>query len=929
MSRPEEALLGRTIGGCRVVSMIGGGGMGVVYRAVQERLQAPVAVKVIRQSFGQEEQIVARFEREAHEIAKLRGVSPNVVQVYDFGLDEESGSYYITMELVSGEGVDRILRRRGALPEDDAARIIRQAATGLEAARQLGMVHRDVKPENLLLARDGVVKITDFGLAKRLGAGATMTASGQILGTPAYMSPQQAEGMEVDHRSDVYSLGATLFSLVTGGTPFKSDTPIGMALQHIRAPVPSAREIVANLSERMNGLIMRMMAKDPDARCQAAGEVVETLDAFLPPNSPAGSRTDREALARLVEVEEEPMPATPAGASTPRPGGGGTPRPSVARPHGGAPPGRAETLDEPAPSRAEGAAPAGRGQPVGDLMAPTLPPIARAPAAAVAATAASTPRRSLLPLIGALGGIAAVAAAAILLLRDGGSEGSEGASGEGGPPKVTLKLSVPDEPEEGALFGSARVRVKGRFLGPESGAWVRVNGTEAAVRRDVYSADLNLGEGAHGIRVEAGVGTETLDSISLRITVDVALPAIEVSEPDDGLATRAAAVTVAGRASDTTLRAVRIGGKETTAEGGVFRIEHPLAEGPNAILVEAEDALGRKTSSRVGVVRDTEGPALEIEGGESQLVQTTAFTLRGRARDALLSRVTVAGEDVPTGPDGTFSRPLSSLEPGRREIPVVARDRAGNETGRTVVIVCRPLPDALVPGPEAGVVLCKADGAAVVLVGSASGAFYVDRDEVTVARYARFLEALAEAGEKAHAACGAGEPPGKDHTPADWANQRAPGREELPVRGLDWWDALAYARWAGKDLPTEAEWVAAAGGEGREFPWGGAPPTAARAVLGLDVGARGAGPDPAGGREAGASPSGARDLAGNVAEWCLDADVASPGGDRLVKGGSWADDAGECRTGSRRFESARERLYTVGFRCVLRPPKAGAGGGSK
>src|SRR3990167_8591118 len=170
MAKPEDRLIGRVVGNARIQSIIGGGGMGVVYRAVQEQLGAPVAVKVIRHGFGEQAQIAARFEREAREIAKLRGRTPYVVQIYDFGRDEATGAYYITMELVEGEGADRLLRRHVRLPETAAARLVRQAASGLAVAHAAGIVHRDIKPENLLVAREGVVKITDFGLAKRLGA---------------------------------------------------------------------------------------------------------------------------------------------------------------------------------------------------------------------------------------------------------------------------------------------------------------------------------------------------------------------------------------------------------------------------------------------------------------------------------------------------------------------------------------------------------------------------------------------------------------------------------------------------------------------------------------------------------------------------------------------------------------------------------------
>jgi serine/threonine-protein kinase len=260
---------------------LGKGGMGMVFRAVQEALKSEVAVKVIRAHLLERGDAVQRFEREAQSVAKLRGKTIHVVQVYGFGRDEATGHHYLVMELVEGEGVDSLLAREGIVPPRDACDIIRQAALGLEAAHQHGLVHRDIKPENLLITPDGVVKVTDFGLAKAAGAGTDISVSGQILGTPAYMSPEQAQAKPVDARTDIYSLGATLFALVSGRPPFQADTALAMCMLHVSEPVPDLRTEAPDAPKELAELIQWCMAKSPADRPASAAEVARALEQII------------------------------------------------------------------------------------------------------------------------------------------------------------------------------------------------------------------------------------------------------------------------------------------------------------------------------------------------------------------------------------------------------------------------------------------------------------------------------------------------------------------------------------------------------------------------------------------------------------------------------------------------------------------------
>src|SRR5688572_26555 len=208
------------IGPYRVIERLGVGGMGVVYKCHDETLNRHVALKVLQQKFASDEHYRRRFHREARTIASLS--HPAIAHVYGIGESPSAAGpvIYIIMELVDGPSAETVIQREGALPLERAALLVRDTALGLEAAFAKGIVHRDVKPSNLLVTGGGSVKIVDFGLAKEIGSENSMTAEGIVLGTPHFISPEQGRGRPVDHRSDIYSLGATLYNLVTGHPPF-------------------------------------------------------------------------------------------------------------------------------------------------------------------------------------------------------------------------------------------------------------------------------------------------------------------------------------------------------------------------------------------------------------------------------------------------------------------------------------------------------------------------------------------------------------------------------------------------------------------------------------------------------------------------------------------------------------------------------------
>lgn len=260
------------IPGYRISKQIGCGSMAVVYLAEQERVGRPVAIKVMRPDLDADPSFGDRFRREAKIVAKL--VHPNIFTIYDFGT---AGPYhFMSMELVPGGDLKTRIRG-GAIPIMDALRITRQVAAALHFAHERGYVHRDVKPANVLFRNDGTAVLSDFGIARAASDAATrMTATGAVIGTPNYMSPEQVEAKDVNGPSDLYSLGIMLYEMLTGHVPYKGDSAISVGIKHLSEPVP---QLPATFS-RFQGLLEKLLAKSPNERFQDGAAIIRALDAI-------------------------------------------------------------------------------------------------------------------------------------------------------------------------------------------------------------------------------------------------------------------------------------------------------------------------------------------------------------------------------------------------------------------------------------------------------------------------------------------------------------------------------------------------------------------------------------------------------------------------------------------------------------------------
>lgn len=272
--------------------------MAIVYHALDPRFKRDVAIKVLPREFLHDPSFLERFEREAQTIAALEHGA--IVPVYDFG--EEDGQPYIVMRYMAGGSLKARLER-GAISMDETIRILRRIAPALDTAHAKGVVHRDIKPDNILFDPQGEAHLSDFGIVKLSEASAALTGSA-IIGTPAYMSPEQASGEgELDGRSDIYTLGVLLFEMLTGQQPYSADTPMRQLMKHIMDPVPQILDVKSDLPPGVGAIIAKVMAKDRNERYATAGELVEAVAALT--KQPEGQKSVKE-----LEAREEPVPKT-------------------------------------------------------------------------------------------------------------------------------------------------------------------------------------------------------------------------------------------------------------------------------------------------------------------------------------------------------------------------------------------------------------------------------------------------------------------------------------------------------------------------------------------------------------------------------------------------------------------------------------------
>jgi eukaryotic-like serine/threonine-protein kinase len=297
-------MIGQVLAGrYELEDLAGSGGMSSVYRARDTVLERTVAIKILHEHFSDDPEHVERFRREARALAQLN--HPNIVTVIDRG--EFEGRQFIVFEHVGGETLKALVEREGPLAADRAIALVHQVARGLAFAHEHGVVHRDVKPHNVLIDDDGVAKVTDFGIARSLEPADGLTETGTLLGTSEYIAPEQASGNRVDERSDQYSLAAVLYELLTGEPPYSGENFMAVAMKHIREPVPSVRQRRPDVSPRLDAIVARAMAKRPEDRFPSTDALMAALEAE---RSETGAR-EASADGDTASIEAPTLPPPP------------------------------------------------------------------------------------------------------------------------------------------------------------------------------------------------------------------------------------------------------------------------------------------------------------------------------------------------------------------------------------------------------------------------------------------------------------------------------------------------------------------------------------------------------------------------------------------------------------------------------------------
>lgn len=504
------------IGHYTIVGELGRGGMGVVYKAHEESLNRFVALKVLGEHLTSDETFLTRFTREAQAAAALS--HPNIIQVYFIGQD--AGKHFFVMEFVQGESLLDLVRKEGRIDNPRAAEFVVQAAAGLASAHDLGVLHRDIKPANLMVTTKGLVKIADFGLALPMEAATRLTATGMLMGTPGYLSPEQCRGEKVDHRTDIYSLGVTYYELLTGRMPYQADSPLALIRKILEQDPPDVATINQTVDPDARAILLKMIAKDREARYQTCHEVVADLEDYLAEHR---ARTGTRGVQRRTAAAVAPAPgnaatagdaatvaATPAGGSftdapfapsvyedsatvaAPAPGPAAVaaateriappaiaaPAPDAPLPPPAPPPSALAQRPQDAPVPAHAAVPAQRRSRARvALLAVILVIVAVAAIAGVAAMVSPQARTSVARLIPGLGGGRAQTAA--IVAQDSPAAAAD--IGPSGPDSGTAPATGEPGAAQAAALGMA---VAPAVPGGSEGVVPPVRQAEAAARRD-------------------------------------------------------------------------------------------------------------------------------------------------------------------------------------------------------------------------------------------------------------------------------------------------------------------------------------------------------------------------------------------------------------------------------------------------------------
>ncbi|MEW6354759.1 MAG: bifunctional serine/threonine-protein kinase/formylglycine-generating enzyme family protein [Planctomycetota bacterium] len=952
------------IGNFEILNKVGEGGMGTVYKARQLSLDRVVALKVLPPRLAKDEIFVRRFIREAKTAAKL--AHKNIITILDVG--ESNGFYFIAMEFIDGPTVADIVERNGRIAESEALRICKEVAEGLAFAAQFGIVHRDIKPANIMLARDGTVKLCDMGLAKQTKLDdASVTESGAAIGTPLYMSPEQARGdVGIDSRSDIYSLGATLFFMATGEPPFRGRTPLEILRKRLELPPPWAGELNPELSEWTCSTIQTMMATDPANRYQSAEDVVQMLDsrgrgrahavvarvvsAVQRDSIPADvvARRLRRARINIVvltaavvfaaifviglvlmskDKKKEKPPPPPAQVASPlpaqvtaTPAAAPTPPPKSSPDKGPAKPGKDDGKKPPKePSAADPLAE--MKEQVKQLMekgkhAEALSLLERFPPAGEKWVKSSREkieqavhhrfdsRKKEADALVAEGKLAD----ALKLYA---------AMKEYGLPSITKRAD-----EEIETIRNLQAQERDRATAAVRKGYLKILAEiQGYVDRKDYAGGI-----AHCESLAKEAAGKDLKE-KLDVEKEALLLMMKIRERAENCGERMGGrpFTISGMTG--TILGVENGNLKLEINGVPFpksldKIE-PLKILELAVGGEEEETAQSHLMRGVFMVYhgDTtsakeELQAAAVKGGKDELRLATAF----------LERIEVAGVSIAAGDADKLVKQAQDLFEKRKWEDVIQMvEQIKADYGETEIYKSKEAELERLAGRAHVCMMAWAEKDMILIKGGkfryqenadrTIPSFQIDKYEVTNAQYRAFADYIAKTGD--HSFCYQKEPKDQDHLALGFAEESL-SKPDQPVVGLSWYDAYAYAACVFKRLPTEAEWEKAARGEkGRLYPWGDEMDETCMVTASNRDGAQYPVPptDPAFSK--GASPFGAVHMLGNAAEWTSDwfDDLRSG---RVVRGGGWdTRPANPPLTATLRNQmEPTVKELSVGLRCV-------------
>jgi formylglycine-generating enzyme required for sulfatase activity/tRNA A-37 threonylcarbamoyl transferase component Bud32 len=908
-----EDLTGRQFGAYQIVKPLGEGGMAAVYQAYQPAVDRYVAVKVLPRQYAADPQFIGRFQREARLLAQLQ--HPHILPVFDFG--ETEGYTWLVMPFMEHGTLTDLLKGE-PLPLPRVREILTQLGSALNYAHSRGLIHRDVKPSNVLLDESGNCLLSDFGLARMAEASVKLTASGSVLGTPAYMSPEQGAGKAIDGRSDLYSLGVIFYELVTGRVPYNAETPVAVIFKHISDPLPPAQELNPALPEPVQRALLKSLAKRPEDRYATGGELVRALQTAIP------------AEAQEAIPAHEVLPLAP------------TLVPGVSPPS-------APSASAPAIPAAAAPRPPWLWIAVGALMLlaagaglsllfngtatpePTVAPTAVATVAPASATPTSTAPPSPLPTV-AVTATPDEAASPIILSRTDGMElvlipageflmGSTTTDSNAEPherPQITVALDA---------YRIDRIEITNAMFQLFADATGYQTEAERTGISFVYDPATQQWSEATGVtwRSPQGPGS-ALEGRGKH-------PVVNVTWKD-----ATAYCAWAGRRLPTEAE------WEKAARGVDGRLYPWGNEPPDKIRANYERFVGDAVAGNSYLEGASPYGVLHLAGnvwewtgdyyaadyynrsaganprgpqtGEKRVVRSGSWLNRGQFIRAANRHSYFPDFRSPYLGFRCALSVAAASAAAATPLPIAATPQAGaTQVAARDAMLLRFVPaGSFVQGTKDGAPGSFPDEHPERTV--TLDAFWIDQTEVTNAMYRQCVEA---------GACRAPRRTSSGTRPDYFGNVAF---SNYPVIYVSWDDARTYCNWAGRRLPTEAEWEkAASGANGRLYPWGAPAPDGTRANFNQLVGDT----TPVGSYPQGASPYGVLDLGGNVWEWVNDwysetyyqtAPLTNPAGpgsgtERGLRGGAFSREARYVRTANRYRNPPDGQYLDVGFRCAL------------